>query len=153
MHLKMTAFWDIAACSLIEVDQRFRDAYCLRHQGDFNNTTRRYISEGYHTRCHENLKSHIMHLLMNIIIVGLYSIISHNAYAKNIRIVGLYRYNLFFYYSVRNRDVICDKDLHNFALRKYMHKPNQCLKSQSKSILTTHSAYDILKTFEIKILK
>jgi hypothetical protein len=29
--MKMTAFWDNAPCSLVEVDRRFRDAYCL-HQ-------------------------------------------------------------------------------------------------------------------------
>jgi hypothetical protein len=30
--LKMTDFWDIALCSLIGVDRRFRGAYLLRHQ-------------------------------------------------------------------------------------------------------------------------
>jgi hypothetical protein len=30
---KMTAFWDVAQLSLVEVDQRFRGAYCLYHQG------------------------------------------------------------------------------------------------------------------------
>jgi hypothetical protein len=30
----MTDFWDTAVCSLIEVDQRFRGAYCVNHQGD-----------------------------------------------------------------------------------------------------------------------
>jgi hypothetical protein len=30
----MTAFWDIAPCSLVEVDRRFRGAYCLHYQGD-----------------------------------------------------------------------------------------------------------------------
>jgi hypothetical protein len=31
---KMMAFWDIAPCSLVEVDQHFRGVYCLHHQGD-----------------------------------------------------------------------------------------------------------------------
>jgi hypothetical protein len=26
--MKMTAFWDIAPCSLTEMDRRFRDVYC-----------------------------------------------------------------------------------------------------------------------------
>jgi hypothetical protein len=26
--------WDIDLCSLVKTDRRFRDAYCLRHQGD-----------------------------------------------------------------------------------------------------------------------
>jgi hypothetical protein len=30
----MTAFWDTVPCSLVEVDRRFRGAYCLHHQGD-----------------------------------------------------------------------------------------------------------------------
>jgi hypothetical protein len=28
----MTAVCDIAPCSLVEVDRRFRGAYCLQHQ-------------------------------------------------------------------------------------------------------------------------
>jgi hypothetical protein len=32
-----SAFWDIAPCSLVEVDQRFRGAYCLYNQGDYRN--------------------------------------------------------------------------------------------------------------------
>jgi hypothetical protein len=32
--LKMTAFWDVAPCSVVEVGRRFRDAYCLHHEGD-----------------------------------------------------------------------------------------------------------------------
>jgi hypothetical protein len=57
----MTAFWDIAPCSL-EADWYFRNAYCLHHQGDetpvyFNETARRYVPESchLHTRRRENL--------------------------------------------------------------------------------------------------
>jgi hypothetical protein len=32
--MKMIAFTEIALCSLVEVDRRFRGAYCLHHQGD-----------------------------------------------------------------------------------------------------------------------
>jgi hypothetical protein len=32
--MKMTSFWDTAPCSLVDVDRRFRGAYCLHHQGD-----------------------------------------------------------------------------------------------------------------------
>jgi hypothetical protein len=55
---KIIAFWDIGMCSL-EVDRRFKGAYCLHHQGDFNETTRRYIPESchLHARRRENLKS------------------------------------------------------------------------------------------------
>jgi hypothetical protein len=58
--MTMIAFWDIAPCSTVEVDRRFRGVSC-RHQKVtmeavrtsetsvyFNGTTRRYIPEGYH---------------------------------------------------------------------------------------------------------
>jgi hypothetical protein len=31
----ITAFCDIARCSLVAVDRSFRGAYCLHHQGEF----------------------------------------------------------------------------------------------------------------------
>jgi hypothetical protein len=33
-NLKMAAFWDIALCSLIDVDRHFGGAYCLHHHSD-----------------------------------------------------------------------------------------------------------------------
>jgi hypothetical protein len=32
--MKKITLWDIASCSLVEVDQRFRNVYCLHYQGD-----------------------------------------------------------------------------------------------------------------------
>jgi hypothetical protein len=32
--MKMTVFWDISPYSLVEVDRRFRDVYCLHHHGN-----------------------------------------------------------------------------------------------------------------------
>jgi hypothetical protein len=32
--MKMTVFWAIVPCCFVEVDWRFRGAYCLHHQGD-----------------------------------------------------------------------------------------------------------------------
>jgi hypothetical protein len=32
--MKMTVFWDVAPCSLVDVYRRFRGTYCLHHQGD-----------------------------------------------------------------------------------------------------------------------
>jgi hypothetical protein len=32
--LKMTALWDVAPCSVVKADGRFRGAYCLHQQGD-----------------------------------------------------------------------------------------------------------------------
>jgi hypothetical protein len=31
--MKMRDFWDVALCSLVEIDRRLRDVYCLYHQG------------------------------------------------------------------------------------------------------------------------
>jgi hypothetical protein len=72
--MRMKAFWDRVPCNFLQACRRFRVAYCL-HQGDglmteavrasetsayLNETTRRYIPEGYHyhTRRRENLISH-----------------------------------------------------------------------------------------------
>jgi hypothetical protein len=61
--MKITAFWDTAPCSLVEVNRCFRGEYCLHHASIvalttqavltsetvyFNDTTRRYIAEGVH---------------------------------------------------------------------------------------------------------
>jgi hypothetical protein len=32
--MKMTVFWDVAPCGSMEIDQRFRGAYCLNRQGN-----------------------------------------------------------------------------------------------------------------------
>jgi hypothetical protein len=32
--MKMTVFWDVAPCSLVETDRHFRGTNCLHHQGD-----------------------------------------------------------------------------------------------------------------------
>jgi hypothetical protein len=33
-RMKITVFWDIARCSLVETNRRFRCAHCLHHQDD-----------------------------------------------------------------------------------------------------------------------
>jgi hypothetical protein len=33
-RMKMTAFWNGAPCSLVEIDRSFKDAYCSHSQGD-----------------------------------------------------------------------------------------------------------------------
>jgi hypothetical protein len=32
--MKITVFWDVVLCSILETDRRFTDAYCLHHQGN-----------------------------------------------------------------------------------------------------------------------
>jgi hypothetical protein len=34
--MKFRVFWDVAPCSLVGVDRRFRDAYCLHQQGRYH---------------------------------------------------------------------------------------------------------------------
>jgi hypothetical protein len=34
VNMKMTEFWDTAPRILVEVDRRFRGAYCFYYQGD-----------------------------------------------------------------------------------------------------------------------
>jgi hypothetical protein len=69
MNRKMTVFWDVAPCSLAEVDRRFRGVYCLCHQGygdskyfwnvgDLRDYTANFPEDNIHTRHSENLKSH-----------------------------------------------------------------------------------------------
>jgi hypothetical protein len=57
VSLKFRISWNEAPCSHVEVDRRFRGAYCLHHPSEksvnFNVTIRHYIPED----C-ENLKSH-----------------------------------------------------------------------------------------------
>jgi hypothetical protein len=65
-------FWVVAPCSLVEVNQHFKGAFCLHHQGDHPHVEAASTSETsvtwrnnpedshLHTRCHESLKSHII---------------------------------------------------------------------------------------------
>jgi hypothetical protein len=57
--MKITPFWDIAPCCLVEVGRRFRGAYCsirvmvaavrtFKTSVYFNETTRHYITESCH---------------------------------------------------------------------------------------------------------
>jgi hypothetical protein len=39
--MKIRAFLDVASCSLVEVDRRFRGECCLHHQGDDQSTSSR----------------------------------------------------------------------------------------------------------------
>jgi hypothetical protein len=72
---KMAAFWVVALCSLVEVNQHFRDPCCLHHQGalmmeaartsetlvNFYQTTWHYNPEDSHLHTHrcEILKSYM----------------------------------------------------------------------------------------------
>jgi hypothetical protein len=37
--MKFRDFWDVAPCSIVGEDPRFRDAYCLHRQGDDGRST------------------------------------------------------------------------------------------------------------------
>jgi hypothetical protein len=42
----MKICWDVAPCSLVEIDRRFRGVYCLHHQGDDNGNTKLFRNVG-----------------------------------------------------------------------------------------------------------
>jgi hypothetical protein len=64
-----TAFWDVAPCSVVEADKRFRGVIALMMEAVqicemsvyFHETTQHYIPESccLHTRRRENLRSHL----------------------------------------------------------------------------------------------
>jgi hypothetical protein len=64
----MVVIWGLLSCSLVEVNRRFRCAYCLHDQGDevstnFYKTTRRSIPKGrLNIRRRDNLKSRHVYL-------------------------------------------------------------------------------------------
>jgi hypothetical protein len=33
--MKMTVFWNVAPCSVVNIDRRFRGAYCFHYQGNY----------------------------------------------------------------------------------------------------------------------
>jgi hypothetical protein len=43
--MKFRGFWDVAPCSHVEVNRRFRGAYCLHHQGVVRGNTRGATSQ------------------------------------------------------------------------------------------------------------
>jgi hypothetical protein len=49
----MAVFWDIASCTLVEIDQRFGGTYCLHHQGNHHQTTWLNIPEDSHLHTEE----------------------------------------------------------------------------------------------------
>jgi hypothetical protein len=40
---KIIASWDIAPCSHVEVDGRFRGSHCFHDQGDYGDATLRFV--------------------------------------------------------------------------------------------------------------
>jgi hypothetical protein len=60
----MTGFWDIAPCSLVDVDRRFRGAYCPLHQGsspwDYTAQYPRRLSSSYSSRWEPNISPNIV---------------------------------------------------------------------------------------------
>jgi hypothetical protein len=46
--MKFRVFWDVAPCSHVEVDRRFRGAYCLHRQGYSSETSVNYSVTTWH---------------------------------------------------------------------------------------------------------
>jgi hypothetical protein len=63
-YLKAAVFWDVAPCSLVDIDRRFRGAEAVSSSEtsvNIDETTRRNIPEDNHLhKCHrENLRSQL----------------------------------------------------------------------------------------------
>jgi hypothetical protein len=68
LRLKMAVPWDVATCSLSDIDRRLKRAYCLHHQGSkqlsnvgqyLSDYTAQHPEESHlHTRRCVNIKSH-----------------------------------------------------------------------------------------------
>jgi hypothetical protein len=53
IFMKMTAFWDVAPCCLVDVDRRFRGAYCLHHLSPLTALPwQRLLQHTHHNYCH-----------------------------------------------------------------------------------------------------
>jgi hypothetical protein len=64
----MAVFWDVVPCTLLEINQHSRDAYCLRNQDDDRNIPE---DSHLHIRRRENLKSHKRFIICTLHKVGL----------------------------------------------------------------------------------
>jgi hypothetical protein len=66
--MKMTVFWDVSPCSLVETYQRFRCVYRFHHRPEtsvnsYENTQRNIPEVSHlHTRFRDNLKSQLVNL-------------------------------------------------------------------------------------------
>jgi hypothetical protein len=49
--VKITVIWDFVSCSLVEVDRRFRGAYCLHHHGAASQKTVIFINSLVFSSC------------------------------------------------------------------------------------------------------
>jgi hypothetical protein len=58
--VKMTVFWDVALCNLVEAYRHFRGACCIFHQGDESASTSETSENFYQTiRCNIPEESHL----------------------------------------------------------------------------------------------
>jgi hypothetical protein len=64
--MKMTAFWDMASYSLIEVNRRLRSAYCLRHQGDGGSIPLKRRPDFYESRLHGAMSLNAVILILRV---------------------------------------------------------------------------------------
>jgi hypothetical protein len=55
--MKITVFWDVAPCSLVDIDQHFRGTYCLHHALMMEAVSSSKISVSiYHITVHDVLE-------------------------------------------------------------------------------------------------
>jgi hypothetical protein len=64
--LKMTVYWDVASCSLVEMFRRFRGCYCLHHQGSGSSPLKRRSVPTNYTAKHSTIDISILATLRNL---------------------------------------------------------------------------------------
>jgi hypothetical protein len=90
--MKMTVFLDVASYSLIEIDQYFRGAYCLRHQGyemsiRFHQTAQRSIPEDGHLQLTCGSKKRLTLNCINLTKEELFGNTTRKLYKKSFKVV------------------------------------------------------------------
>jgi hypothetical protein len=62
--MKIRDVWDVAPCNLVEVYRRFRDAYCLQHQG-VRPTSQKALILKYNPALYSDFRSYSQSLQAN----------------------------------------------------------------------------------------
>jgi hypothetical protein len=65
--MKMAVFWNVAPCSLLGIDRRFRGANCFHHQGVDGGITSSEISVNFYQTARRNIPQHRhLHLQLDL---------------------------------------------------------------------------------------
>jgi hypothetical protein len=139
--MKMAVFWDVAPCSLVDVDWCFRGAYCLHHQGRecwrwrqhlwniaqfLPDYTAQYPSR-LHARRRDNLKSHtkVSFVELFFTVSCFFSFVTAHSFLLEVRRRGLYSVEERFQKPQMFRYHSCTAVPRSFALRVSVREPGR----------------------------